>query len=314
MAYGDVDLNLLIVLERLLARQSVTEAAGDLGLSASATSRALQRLRDALGDPLLHRAGNRLMPTQLARELLEPAARAVEAAREVFERERSFDAAEASGEFALAMTSALQHALLPNIASRVRSVAPGVDLRLRELSMHSADEGRRDLIQLAIAPDLSVLPNVPGMPDLADFVRQDLYTRRFVVVGAEAQWPLAPDLDTYVRAEHAIMSADGSGHGFMDDLLSARGLTRRVSCSASSFSSLLALVRSSAVLALVPAELLPALGAGLVSYPPPIQVPTMSMRLFWHPRHTTAGRHRALRTLVAEAVIEGVGATPSTRP
>ena len=104
MAYGDVDLNLLIVLDRLLARQSVTEAAADLGLSASATSRALQRLRDALGDPLLHRAGNRLVPTELARDLIGPAGRAVEAAREVFDRERTFDPTQASGDFVLALT------------------------------------------------------------------------------------------------------------------------------------------------------------------------------------------------------------------
>lgn len=304
MDYADADLNLLLVLERLLARQSVTEAAADLGLSASATSRALQRLRDTLGDPLLVRAGNRLVPTERAQALLEPTARAVEAAREVFEHEETFNAATATGAFVLAFTPELQEVLLPAIHEQLRTTAPGVDLRVRELSMQSADEGRRDVVHLGIGPDLSVLPSVPGLPDLSDFVQRDLYTRRFVVVGCAAAWPDAPDLDAYVAAQHAIVSADGSGQGFMDDLLAQRGLERRVVCSASSFAAVLALVRTSDVLALVPAEILPAMGQGLVQFEPPVPTPSMAMRLYWHPRYTTQPRHRALREAVALAVTQ----------
>jgi len=303
MAYGDVDLNLLLVLERLLARQSVTDAAGDLGLSPSATSRALQRLRDTLGDPLLVRAGNKLVPTELAQELLGPTGRAVEAAREVFQRERSFDARQASGEFVLALTPELQQVLLPAIYEHVRSTAPGVNLRVRELSMHSADEGRQDLIHLAIGPDLSALPNVPELPDLEEFVRRDLYQRHFVVVGSKAAWSGPLDLPAYLAADHAIMSADGSGRGFMDDVLAQQGLSRRVVCSASSFAAVLELVRASRVLALVPSEILPKLGPDLTRQTPPVPVPSMAMRLFWHPRHTTQPRHRALRALVADALL-----------
>ncbi|MGH1345982.1 MAG: LysR family transcriptional regulator [Nannocystales bacterium] len=303
MAYGDVDLNLLLVLERLLARQSVSEAAEDLGLSASATSRALQRLRETLGDPLLVRAGNQLVATELARELLGPTGRAVEAAREVFERERSCDPAQASGEFVLAMTAELQQALLPDIYEHVRSAAPGVELRVRELGMHSPDEGRRDLIHLAIGPDLSVLPNMTGLPDLDDFVRRDLYTRHFVVVGAAEAWPDTIDLDAYLAADHVIMSNDGSGRGFMDDLLAQQGLQRRVSCAVTSFAAVLELVRATRLLALVPSEVLPALGEGVVHHPPPLAAPSMAMSLFWHPRHTTQPRHRALRELTMDAVL-----------
>ncbi len=306
MAYGDVDLNLLIVLDRLLARQSVSEAAEDLGLSASATSRALQRLRDALGDPLLQRAGNRLVPTTLARELIGPAGRAVEAAREVFERERAFDPTHVSGEFVLALTPELQRVLLPPIVSHLHATVPRVDLRVRELTMRSADEGRRDLIHLAIGPDLSVLPNVPELPDATEFVHRDIYRRRFVVVGQASRWPAPPDLAQYVAAHHVIVSADGSGRGFMDDLLAKQGMQRRVACTATTFSAVLDLVRVTPMLALVPSEIVPELGKGLLAHPPPLDVPSMDMRMMWHPRHTTQQRHRALRMLVAEAVASCV--------
>src|SRR5216684_1944528 len=65
----DVDLNLLVALDALLAEGSVTGAARRLGLSASAMSRTLARLRSATGDPLLVRAGRGLVPTPRAAEL-----------------------------------------------------------------------------------------------------------------------------------------------------------------------------------------------------------------------------------------------------
>ena len=60
---GDIDLNLLVALDTLLAEGSVAKAAERLRLSASAMSRTLSRLRAATGDPLLVRAGRGLVPT-----------------------------------------------------------------------------------------------------------------------------------------------------------------------------------------------------------------------------------------------------------
>src|SRR5271156_1294952 len=66
---ADIDLNLLIALDALLAEGSVVGAARRLGLSASAMSRTLARLRAATDDPLLVRAGRGLVPTPHATEL-----------------------------------------------------------------------------------------------------------------------------------------------------------------------------------------------------------------------------------------------------
>ena len=65
------DLNLLVTLDVLLAEGSVARAGRRLRLSPSAMSRALARLRDATGDPLLVRAGRDLVPTPRAVELRE---------------------------------------------------------------------------------------------------------------------------------------------------------------------------------------------------------------------------------------------------
>src|SRR6185312_15687035 len=65
------DLNLLVALDALLAEGSVAGAARRLGLSTSAMSRTLARLRGATGDPLLVRAGRDMVPTPRATELRE---------------------------------------------------------------------------------------------------------------------------------------------------------------------------------------------------------------------------------------------------
>jgi DNA-binding transcriptional LysR family regulator len=300
--YGEVDLNLLLVLERVLAHENVAAAAEDLGLSPSATSRALQRLREAIGDPLFVRAGNRLVPTERARALAGPTARAIEAARSVFQPSEGLDPALATGDFVLTLGDELQQALFPSIVARVQAVWPGIDLRVRALWAGSADEERRDLVHLAIAPDLTALPTIVDLPDVDDLVHQPLYVRRFVVVGARAAWPVAPDLDRYVAAEHVIMSDEGGSRGFMDELLHQHGRTRRVACSVTSFGAVAEVVRATRLLALVPSEILPTLGRDLVAHPPPLPVPSMAMTMVWHPRYTTQARHRALRALVAEVV------------
>ena len=310
LSYGDVDLNLLLVLERVLHRESVALAAQDLGLSPSATSRALQRLREALADPLLVRSGNRLTPTERAAALLAPASRAVEAARQVFLANRTFDPNRSSGEIVLGLGDELQQALFPALFERLHAEAPGIDVRIRGLSMQSADEGRRDALHLAIAPDLTVIGTIRGLPDVSDMVRQRLYQRRFVVIGAAEAWPEAPDLDAYAAAEHAIMTDEAGDRGFYDDVLANHGRSRRVTCSLTSFAAIASLVRTSRLLALLPAEVLPTFGHGLVAYPPPVPIPAMDMCLMWHPRHTTQPRHRFVRRIVAEVAEEQLGTPP----
>ncbi len=297
----------MLVLERVLARQSVAEAADDLGLSPSATSRALQRLREALDDPLLVRAGNGLTPTERAQQLAGPAVAAVEAARAVFRAPVPFHLAEAEGDFVLALGPELQEALLPAIVADLQEAAPGLDLQVRELTLRAGELAERDLLHLALGPDLRGILPPERWPDLTDVVHTPVYDRRFVVVGAPAFWDRPLDLAAYAAARHVIMSADGGARGFMDDLLEPVGVWRRVACTVSTFGAGLRVVRETDLLALVPSEILPTLGPDLVQHPPPVAVPPMAMQLMWHPRHTTQPRHRALRRRIASVVEAEVG-------
>ena len=72
------DLNLLVTLDVLLAEGNVARAAQRLRLSPSAMSRALARLRETTGDPLLVRAGRGLVPTPRALELRDQVSQLVQ--------------------------------------------------------------------------------------------------------------------------------------------------------------------------------------------------------------------------------------------
>jgi len=315
MTYGAVDLNLLLVLDRLIAHRSVTGASRDLGLSQSATSRALQRLRDALGDELLARAGADMVLTDRARELAGPVAQALEAARAVFEPPPTFELATATGALHLALGDELQPLVAPAVLGALRARAPGVDLRVRALSVGSVDEARRGLLDLAIAPDLDALPAIAGAVDTSELVARSLYARRFVVIAARGRFlpqPCGPTalpplpLADWLAADHAIVSFEGGDQGFVDTLLAARGASRRIAATASSFSAVAEIVAQTRLVAVVPHEVTRGREDRLTAFDPPIALPTLPMRLLWHPRQTTRARHRALRELVAEAALAAV--------
>src|SRR5688572_6168439 len=66
-----LDLNLLTALDALLTERSVSGAARKLGLSTSAMSRTLSRLRTVLGDPILVPAGRAMVATPHATAIAE---------------------------------------------------------------------------------------------------------------------------------------------------------------------------------------------------------------------------------------------------
>ncbi len=298
MDLRSVDLNLLVVLERLLARGSVTAAARDLRLSQPAVSRSLERLRELFADPLLVRSGRGLVPTPRAQSLSAPLAEALTATRAVFHAHPSFDPAQAQGEFTLALGDELIAGFGPAIACAVWAAAPGVDLRVRRLGVESVEHGRLGLVDLAITPDLGPLPARAGGVDLGEFHARRLYTRRFCVAWSPRHPRPPPDLDAYCAARHVIVSFEGGGIGFVDDLLAASGRRRRVAASVPSFTAAAALVAATDLLATLPSEA----AVGLCTAPPPLTLPELPVLLAWHPRLHADPRHRFLRERVAAAV------------
>jgi DNA-binding transcriptional LysR family regulator len=303
MNLASVDLNLLVALERLLARRSVTAAAADLGVTQSAMSRTLDRLRDLFEDPLLVRVGRGLVATDRAMSLEAPVGVALRAVRHALTPPAPFDAATDRGDFVVAIGDDLEQALADRIVAALWAAAPGVDLRFRSLGMHTIDEARRGLVDVAVTPDLSALPPSAGAVDLSEFVHRPLYRRRFVLA---ARTDPPADLDAYVAAHHVIVSFEAKGRGFVDDLLDGLGRRRRVAASVTTFPAMARLVAATHLVGLMPAEVA-ALVPSIRTAAPPFDVADVPIELVWHPRHTSDARHRFLRDVVADAVRAAAG-------
>jgi DNA-binding transcriptional LysR family regulator len=301
MRLSSLDLNLLVALDRLLDTGSVSKAAKELGLSQPAMSRTLQRLRDVLGDPLLVKDGRTLTPTERARELVPAVERALDAARAVFEAPPSFDPAAARGEVRLALGDDTQGLFAAAIVAAFAREAPHLDLRFHPLSAETVREGRRGRVDLALTPDLSVLPPTAGRVDLDDFVTRPVYVRRFVTMwSADRPGPAPTTLEAYAEARHVVVSVDGSGRGFVDDVLDELGVRRRIAATVTGMITAARLVAASDLVGTLPGEL--ASIPGLRSADPPFALPPVPMMLVWHPRFSSDPRHRFVRDLVGRTV------------
>jgi DNA-binding transcriptional LysR family regulator len=292
------DLNLLIALDVLLTEGSVARAAKRLGLSPSAMSRALARLRETTGDPLLVRAGRGLVPTPRALELRESVAQLVQDAEAVLRPAETLDLKRLVRTFTFRNREGFVETFGAAILARVNADAPGVRLRFLpkpDKDSASLRDGRVDLETGVIGKDTG--PEVRA---------QALFRDRFIGVVRKGH-PLGEGEMTvgrYVDGRHILISRRGLDRGPVDTALEPLGLTREIAVTVGSFSEALSLAAATDLIACVPERYTGHLRAGLHSFPLPIAVPEIRVSLLWHPRMDADPAHRWLRDCI-RAVCAG---------
>ena len=286
------DLNLLITLDVLLAEGSVAGAARRLRLSPSAMSRALARLRETTGDPLLVRAGRGLVPTPRAIELRDQVSRLVQDARAVLRPVQALDPARLARSFVLRTSEGFVENFGAALIARVGAEAPGVRLRFLPKPDKDSAPLREGLVDLetgvigrATAPELRV---------------QALFRDRFIGVVREGHPLCAGEVTParYAAGRHVLVARQGVDRGPVDEALKAVGLERQVATTVGGFSTALALVRSTDLIASVPERHTGLLRAGLFSFALPVPVPEITVSMLWHPRLDGDPAHRWLRGVV----------------
>ena len=289
------DLNLLVTLDVLLAEGSVAGAARRLRLSPSAMSRALARLREVTGDPLLVRAGRSLVPTPRAIELRTQVGALVEGARAVLRPAEALNLATLQRRFTLRTSEGFVETFGPRLLALVADQAPGVTLQfLPKPDKESAPlrEGEVDIetgvIDATTAPELRALP---------------LFEDRWVGV-VRADHPLAQGSvsgERYASAGHVVVLRRGLHSGEIDDAMEVAGLERRVVTIVGGFATALALARETQLVATVPERHTEGLRKGMYSFPLPVAVPSFNISMLWHPRMDGDLAHRWLRGCVRSA-------------
>lgn len=271
------DLNLLAVFDAVFRRDSVSLAADELALSQSAVSHALARLRLQLGDPLFVRAGRGLTPTDRARALA-PQIRALIAGAEALIQPEAFLPGAFAGTFRLAASDFASLTLVPPLISALRQSAP-----LARVQVLPVDTGTLRQLELG-ALDFSFWGTAPPEPP---FRFSRLFDDCFVAA-ADAAHPVfqtgsqPPTLGAILAFPHAVISLGDPGRSPIDAALDRLGQSRRIGLTTSGFSSTIAVLAGTDLIACLPSRLRPCLPDNLRCFDLPFPVPTFDYGLLWH--------------------------------
>lgn len=290
------DFNLLVTLDAVLAEGSVARAARRLRLSPSAMSRALARLRETTGDPLLVRAGRGLVPTPRAIELRERVSQLVQEAEAVLRPAEQLNLKQLVRTFTLRTREGFVENFGPDLIARAGEEAPGVRLRF----VQKPDKESTSLRDGTIDLETGVVGKTTG-PEVRTHT---LFRDRFLGVvrmgHALSQGEITPT--RYASGRHIGVSRRGLDSGPIDEALQPFGLEREIVTIVGDFSAALALARTSGLIATVPERQTGNLRAGLHSFPLPFPAPEIAISLLWHPRLDADPAHRWLRGLVLHSV------------
>ena len=288
------DFNLLVTLDVLLAEGSVARAAQRLRLSPSAMSRALARLRETTGDPLLVRAGRGLVPTPRAIELRDRVSQLVHDGEAVLRPAEKLDLKHLVRTFTLRTRDGFVENFGPDLIARIGKEAPGVRLRFVDKPNKDSTPLREGIVDL----ETGVVGDTTG-PEVRT---QALFRDRFIGVvrkgHALSKGKITPA--RYAACRHIAVSRRGLDKGPIDEALELLGLEREIATLVGGFSTALALARTSDLIASVPERHTGNLRAGMHSFRLPVSMPEFTVSLLWHPRHDADLAHRWLRGCVRE--------------
>jgi DNA-binding transcriptional LysR family regulator len=304
---GRPDLNLLFTLDVLLAEGSVARAARRLHLSPSAMSRALARLREATGDPLLVRAGRGLVPSPRAVALRDRVGQLVHEAQAALRPAGRLDLGRLERTFALRTSEGFVENFGAGILARVAAEAPGVRLRF----LPKLDKDNAPLREGTVDLETGVVGRTTG-PEVR---AQALFRDRLVGV-VRAGHRLSKGRVTaarYAGEEHVRVSRRSTRKDPIDDALAALGLHRRVATIVGGYSAALALARASDLVATVPERHTGDLRAGMHSFGLPLPTAEITVSMLWHPRLDGDPAHRWLRGCVRDACADQPGTRREVR-
>lgn len=297
-----VDLNLVLALDALLAERHVTRAAARLGVTQSAASHALARLRELLGDPLLVRGPKgAMLPTPRATELAPAVHRILEDLAGVLRGQGGFDPATATHTFHVGAADYIELILLPRLVERLARSAPGIDLWIHQFGEFGDAELAAGVLDLVIGPPRRALRP-------AGSYEKVLFDEHFTCIVRKGH-PLADarmTLPRYAAASHVLVAPRGTPGSLVDDALAAAGRTRRIAVAVPHFLVVPHVVAASDLVATLPNRVAAFFAdlVGLARASPPVELAPFQMAMAWHERMHEDVRHRWLREQLLAVAAE----------
>lgn len=297
MKLTDVDLNLLVVFDRLVHDGRVSRVAESLGLSQPAVSNALRRLRDLLRDELFLRTPQGMAPTPYAQQLAGPVAQALQTLQGALNVRATFDPAQSDRCFTLAMTDVGEIYFLPVLMDALAHEAPGVTLRCVSVAEATL---REDMASGRVDLALGSLPRLQ-----AGFFQQALFRQRYVALMRQDH-PFAERAQVtaamFRQAAHVRVVSAGTAHGRVEEALQRLGVERLVQLEVPHYVALGHVLGSTDLVATVPERFAQRACApfGLVARPLTLRLPDNTIAQLWHAHLHRDPGHQWLRGRVAQ--------------
>ncbi len=289
-----IDLNLLVYLDLLLRERSVTRAAAAAGITQSAMSRALSRLREHLDDQLLVQSGRTMQPTERARALQAPLNDVLAKIRGDIFAAGVFEPSSAQREFSIAAPDFMDALLTGPLITALSERAPGLDIHIAGMGPAVRGDildGRLDLL----------IGFPPG--DRATLHARKILSDRFVCVVRKGH-PALPkmELERFVEYPHVLVTPGGQPGGFVDRALAERGLGRRVAVRVHSFMLAPAYIQNTNYVLTVPEKAARRVAAHheVEVLELPLSVPGLTLSMVWHARNHRDAAHVWLREQILE--------------
>jgi len=294
----DIDLNLLAVFQHVYRERQISAAARRLGLTQSAVSNALARLRKAFGDELFVRTAAGMQPTPFAEQLAEPIGAALDNVALALNYRSGFAPATSERVFTVALTDVGEVYFMPVLIERCRALAPGVrvrSVRAGSIALKEAMETGRVDVAIGAFDDMSEA-----------LFQRHLFRQRFVTL-LRAGHPLtqgAIDIERFAGAAHLIVDAIDSPYDRINGLLAKAGVVP--AASVPHFTAVPYIVGAGDLVVTVPQKLAERAAAsfGLTWIEPPLALPTLQTNVFWHRRFGQDPGNTWLRELIAAEFAE----------
>jgi DNA-binding transcriptional LysR family regulator len=305
---GELDVGLLLALEALLSERNVTHAAARLGISQSALSARLQRLRQVFDDDLFVAASNGrgMVPTTRAIDLHTELEYILTKLRRMVEGPIEFDPAQSRRTFTIAIQENPAAVLAPGLISQVLSSAPGARLSFVHPPRDVYDRLEQGVI------DIFVAGNDKASGDL---LRRQLVQDDFLTAQRKGHprgiGPL--DINTFCAMDHVLVSTEGGGFaGLIDEILAASARKRRVAISLQTYALVPLILAHSDCICTLPRRFLKQFANALDFFPPPIELPPPKLFALWHSRSRQDSGHRWIREALFRAAVDARGLDQSS--
>lgn len=292
-----LDSSQLVVFLELMRHRKLTVVAERLGLTQSAISHALKRLRATFGDELFLRLAAGVEPTARAKALEPRVEEIVRLSRDLLQAERPFDPAAESRVIRIGALDFEVALFAPVLVKALRRDAPGIRVSFRNVVR------QRALEELAASEIDLAIGFFRDLPDA--FESEALFEESYLVVMRKGH-PLARrtlTLKSYCDAEHLIVSVDGDLRGIVDQTLERADKARRVAASVPMFFPALSSVQASDLIATIPARLARAHAArfGLAAVAPPLAIRSFPVSAVWHRRTASDGAVTWIREILKDS-------------